>query len=287
MSGHGVVTVVGDLVEDVVVWLTGPVAVGTDNPATVRRSPGGSAANVAASVARAGGRARFVGRVGDDGSGDVLAGQLGTAGVDVRVQRGGRTGTVVVLVDPDGERTMFPDRGAAAALGPIDPAWLDGTAVLHVPAYGLQTAAAVLVDAARAVRADDGAVTVDVSATSVVTGIGTEPLRALFDELAPAIVFANLDEATALGLLDGCPPWPVVVKRGPQPALVVRPDGSITEVPAVAVDGVRDTTGAGDAFAGGFLAAWTIGGGNGDLVAACAAGHAAAAAVLGHAGARA
>ena len=52
----GVVTVVGDLVEDVVVWVGGPVTVGTDNPAAVRRSPGGSAANVAAAVARAGGR---------------------------------------------------------------------------------------------------------------------------------------------------------------------------------------------------------------------------------------
>ncbi|MFT3852508.1 MAG: PfkB family carbohydrate kinase [Ilumatobacteraceae bacterium] len=285
MSGGGAVTVVGDLVEDVVVWLTGPVTVGTDNPAAVRRSPGGSAANVAAAVARAGGRARFVGRVGDDGSGDVLAAQLGAAGVDVRVQRGGRTGTVVVLVDPDGERTMFPDRGAAAALQGIDPAWLDGTAVLHVPAYGLQTAATVLVDAARTVRAAGGAVTVDVSATSVVDALGAGALCELFGELAPAIVFANHDEAVALGVIDTCPPWPVVVKRGPQPALVVRPDGSITEVPAVAVDRVRDTTGAGDAFAGGFLAAWTAGAGT-DLVAACAAGHAAAAAVLGRAGAR-
>src|SRR6478735_2045460 len=103
---NGLVTVVGDLVEDVVVWVDRPVTAGTDNPATVRRSPGGSAANVAAAVARCGGRARFIGRVGDDGDG--LVDELAADGVDVRVQRGGRSGTVVVLVAPDGEGRCCP-----------------------------------------------------------------------------------------------------------------------------------------------------------------------------------
>lgn len=275
------VTVVGDLVEDVVVWVGGPVTVGTDNPAAVQRSPGGSAANVAAAVARCGGAARFIGRVGDDG--DALVARLSAEGVDVRVQRGGRTGTVVVLVDPGGERTMFPDRGAAAELAPIEPSWLDGTTVLHLPAYGLQTAADVLLGAARSVRAAGGTVTVDVSATSVVRGLGADVVTLLIDELAPALVFANLDEAAALGVLDGRPRWTTVVKRGPDPALVLTAGGERREVPALVVDGVRDTTGAGDAFAGGFLTAHAAGL---DLVEACAAGHAAAAAVLRHAGAR-
>ena len=80
---------------------------------------------------------RFVGRVGDDEAGRLLTAELAAAGVDVRVQRGGATGTIVVLVTPDGERTMFPDRGASAALVHIDTSWLERTAVLHVPAYGL------------------------------------------------------------------------------------------------------------------------------------------------------
>jgi len=269
----GLVSVVGDLVEDVVVWVDGPVEHGTDNPATVRRSPGGSAANVAAAVARAGGRARFVGRIGDDGDG--LAAQLASCGVDVRVQRGGRTGTVVVLVDAAGERTMFPDRAAAAELGPIDSEWLAGSAVVHLPAYGLQTAADVLIAATRSVPA----VTVDVSATSVVATLGHR-FHQLLDELAPAVVFANAAEAVAAGLLDD-PPWPVIVKRGPDPASILC-DGRRVEVPAVAVGDVRDTTGAGDAFAGGFLTAYVAGA---DLVDACRAGHRAAASVLTTAGA--
>lgn len=100
----------GDHVEDVVVWLRGPLRAGTDNPATVHRTRGGSAAKVA----------RFLGRVGADELGDVLTGRLRACGVDVRVQRGGRTGSVVVLVHEDGERTMLPDRGACAGLGPAD-----------------------------------------------------------------------------------------------------------------------------------------------------------------------
>ena len=81
---------------------------------------------------------RFVGRVGDDDAGRLLTAELAAAGVDVRVQRrAASTGTIVVLVTPDGERTMFPDRGAAAALRHIDRSWLERTAVLHLPAYGL------------------------------------------------------------------------------------------------------------------------------------------------------
>src|SRR5688572_24603757 len=118
-SATATVTVIGDLLEDVVVWVAGAPVEGTDNPATIRRSRGGSGANVAAAAAAAGAAARFVGRVGVDGAGDALVAQLAAAGVDVRVQRGGRTGCVVVLVDGAGERTMFPDRAAAAELGPI------------------------------------------------------------------------------------------------------------------------------------------------------------------------
>ncbi|MET0160173.1 MAG: PfkB family carbohydrate kinase, partial [Acidimicrobiales bacterium] len=57
---------VGDLIEDVVVWLPGPVALGSDTVVRITRERGGSAANAAAAAVRAGGRARFVGQLGDD-----------------------------------------------------------------------------------------------------------------------------------------------------------------------------------------------------------------------------
>jgi sugar/nucleoside kinase (ribokinase family) len=282
---QGWITVIGDLLEDVVAWIDEPPIAGTDNPATITRTRGGSGANVAAAVALAGGRARFIGRVGDDPAGYMLTDQLDQVGVQVRVQRSGTTGSVVVLVDPSAERTMFPNRSAASELEAIDPRWLVGTSLVHIPAYGLLTAGAeaAIVNAAAAVRAADGIVTVDLSATSVVTQLGTQRLRELLDVLAPRLVFANHDEANAIHLADGDGvPWTSVIKNGRGPARIVRPDGSVTEVEAEPVDVVRDTTGAGDAFAGATLASLQRGE---TLEQACLAGHRGAALVLGTAGA--
>jgi sugar/nucleoside kinase (ribokinase family) len=271
---------VGDLLEDVVAWIDKPPVAGTDNPATISRTRGGSGANVAAAVALAGGRARFVGRVGDDPAGYMLTDQLDQAGVQVRVQRAGTTGAVVVLVDPSAERTMFPNRSAAGELGPIDPRWLADTALVHIPAYGLLTPSAesAISGAAAIVRAAGGIVTVDLSATTVVGFFGPDRMRELLDGLQPSIVFANADEASALDLATGpAPPWTTVIKHGRGPAEIVRPDGSISEVPAPPVANVRDTTGAGDAFAGTVLVALQRGE---TPEQACVAGHAAAAIVL-------
>lgn len=277
------ITVIGDLLEDVVVWTTAPTRSGTDNPAVVHRSRGGSAANAAVAVAGAGGRSRFIGCVGDDAAGDALVAALQRAAVDVRVQRRGATGTVVVLVDAGGERTMFPDRAAAAQLTEIDPVWLEGTDVLHLPAYGFlgEASAAALRSAAMQVRAAGGRVSVDASATSAIDAIGVDEFLSLIGALSPDLLLANADEARLLGLgRDGrVPPRGAtyVVKRGALPVLVIGDDGSVAEVPAERVHEVRDTTGAGDAFAGALLTSWAAGVALADAV---RAGHAAAAAVL-------
>ena len=111
---------IGDLIEDVVVWQGEATHHASDTSSRIERTRGGSAANVAYFAAASGLSARFIGQVGADRLGDQLIESMCEAGVDVIARRGGRTGSVVVLVQPDGERTMFPDRGCSPHLTEVN-----------------------------------------------------------------------------------------------------------------------------------------------------------------------
>ena len=190
-----------------------------------------------------------------------------SAGVDVRAQRAGRTGAVVVLVDGTGERTMLPDRAAAGELSDVDPDWLDGVTWLHVPAYSLlsEPIGAASLELVAHVRRAGGTVSVDASSVSVIESYGTDRFGALLDDVRPDVVFANEPES-ALVPLDRA--WVTIVKRGAG-AVTVLGDPAAAEpydVPVPAIGGVADTTGAGDAFAAGYIAASMAGVGIGDSV---------------------
>jgi sugar/nucleoside kinase (ribokinase family) len=243
--------VVGDLLEDIVVYIDRPPALGTDTPARIARRRGGSAANVAACAARAGAPARFIGRVGEDALGEWLVSDLTADGVDVRVQRRGRTGSVVVLVGPDGERTMLPDRAAATELVGVDTEWLDGVTWLHVPSYSLLsepigTAVRELIVALRRAR---GSLSIDVSSVGVVRDYGVERYGELLADLAPEVILANDSEAASLPAELSAV---TIVKDGPR-AVRVRESGKSWKVEVPQSSDVVDTTGAGDAFAAGYL----------------------------------
>ena len=280
---EGILAVAGDLVEDIVVWADEPLRAATDTAARVFRARGGSAANVAALAAPLV-STRFIGRVGDDAAGVALAGDLAAAGVDVRVQRGGRTGTVVLLVDAEGERTMFPDRGASAELAGVESGWLDGVAWLHLPGYGLEREPmrAELLRLAVLARAVGARVSVDASSTGLLAGIGVDRALDLVRAIRPDVLLANEDEAGLLGLAGGgavaASVAPIVViKHGPLPTDVVEAGELVARIDVSPVADIRDLTGAGDAFAAGFIAATLRGS---DVATACRAGHERAASVL-------
>jgi sugar/nucleoside kinase (ribokinase family) len=275
-----VLACLGDLVEDVIVRLAGPINMASDTHSDISRRRGGSAANVAARAAALGHRARFLGQVGADAIGTALLAELDAEGVDTTmVRRGGSTGTIVALVDHHGERTMLTDRRSCLDLDEPDPSWLDGVGVLHVPFYSLATGPiAATSTTAMAWAAERGiAVSIDLSSTAVLTEVGLDEVLRRLECAAPTVVLANADEAAALGIDGPVVGALTVIKRGPSPALIHVPDGSVIDVDAISVPGVNDTTGAGDAFAAGFL---TCPGWADDPRTACESGHRAAADLL-------
>jgi sugar/nucleoside kinase (ribokinase family) len=273
---------VGDLVEDVVVHLLEEVNVASDTRSVVTRRRGGSAANMIEAACTAGGRARFIGQVGNDPTGRWLTEQLEAVGADVVVRWRGRTGTIVVLVDPSGERTMLADRAACTELSDPDPAWLDGLHTLHIPYYSLvgEPLAATTRTLAGWANERGIRVSVDASSAALLQHDGADVALDRIAALHPQVVLANELEAEVLGVglhpdrLGGAT---VVVKHGAEPAVVLQSGREPLHVAGVPLDEVRDTTGAGDAFAAGLLLSLADGA---DLTAAVRHGHDVAAAAL-------
>lgn len=275
---------VGDLIEDVVVWLDEPFREGTDTSSRVTRTRGGSAANVAHFAACNGTTTRYVGCVGDDPLGESLVGQLARSGVDVRAQRRGRTGSIIVIVHQDGERSMLTDRGAAIELRDIDTSVLDGVHILHVPAYSLvvEPIAGSAIALARVARERGISVSIDASSAAVLEHFGAHRFRQLVEDMKPTYLLCNDDEARVLRAEEGVAGSQIVViKRGAEPVTVITNESRL-EVSVPKVAEIRDTTGAGDAFAAGFLGALLT---NADVQAAVHAGNALASRVLGSPGA--
>jgi ribokinase len=239
----------GDLLLDVIVRLEGPIAEDTDTYGRTKVGAGGQAANVAAWVAALGAEARFVGKRARDPAGRLVAEELARRGVELvgpEVEAG--TGTVVSVATPDGKRTMLSDRGVSTTFEPneLQPGWLRGCDWLHVPVYSL-SASPLRDTALRALRAVSQA-SLDLSGTVALEEAGVEFVRDLILDRSPTVVFGNEDEMRLLGDVDA---GAVVIKRGAG-GVLVRTAAGEREVPARHAQ-VVDTTGAGDAFAAGFL----------------------------------
>ena len=266
----------GDLLLDVVVRPAAPIERGSDVPGEVRFRQGGSAANVARSFVKLGGRGVLICSVGRDGWGERLVGALRGDGVRVRaVPARGATGRLVALVDGGGERSFVTERGAADALRPTDvrESWLRGSAsstCRRTPCSMSPSAAQRVARPSWRTRPGP-CVSVDLASAGPLRVFGVARARDAITSLAPDILFANRDEAALLtagragaggglgggsaGLLELAPL--VVVKEGGDGCRIMWLDAGsgerhrldIATTPMAAVD----TTGAGDAFAAGFL----------------------------------
>ncbi|MBI1351513.1 MAG: hypothetical protein GC156_10375 [Actinomycetales bacterium] len=255
---------VGDVMMDVTAVIDSDIAYASDTPANVTLQPGGVAANTAAWMAMDGKPVTLIGCVGDDAFGSSIRRQLLELKVDLHLQHSRKsTGTVVVIVDRRRERTMFPDAGANADLVASEAAAvITGDSHVHISGYTLLNPATRPVGLALLERA------IEVGATRSLDPASAAPLRAnlpLFEELVPQfdLLLANEDEAAVLSSVDdphralevlsdsvSC----VVIKVGARGVLARDPSG-LVNAPAPR-RAVVDTTGAGDAFAAGFLPAW-------------------------------
>jgi sugar/nucleoside kinase (ribokinase family) len=248
----------GDALVDVVAETGGAPVPDDDVTATITLTPGGQAANVAAWASHLGADAAMVTALGDDPAGHLVRELLGARQVTVRAATApARTGTVVSLVSGGGHRTMLSDRGAAGGLRAehLRPAWFAGLAWLHISGYALFSSEepdAALTAAALAAGAG-ASVSVDLSAATLVAHRGGSRCRALLQTVRPELVFGTADEFEALG---PDPTTTRVVKLGADGYRLEAADGTVEEFTPDGTAVVRDTTGAGDAFAAG----WLVGG---------------------------
>ena len=249
---------IGDLIEDVVVWLNSELNIGSDTDSIIVRTRGGSAANVAMFGALNGTPSRFIGQVGNDNLGEQLCASLRETGVDVCTVAEGRTGSIVVVVQPNGERTFLTDRGVASELSVFDVSYLAGVSIVHVPTYSLALGplATTAVQYIRAARTAGALISVDASSTSVLRDYGIVRYAELIASIGPDVFLCNNDEAVLLNI-DSAHPMPgaklTVIKRGALPVTAITAAGVVTKVATPTVANIVDTTGAGDAFAAGFL----------------------------------
>ena len=252
---------------DVLVKPADGITPGSDTAATIRACPGGAAANQAAWMAHLGAQVTFAGRVGARDA-DYHRRELASFGVRAHLAEDDQagTGTIVIMVAPDGERTMFTDRGANLRLRRSDlPAdLLDDAAVLHLTGYSfcepalLEVALWLLGQA----RSRGLAVTIDPASAAFLARL--EPGAFLRWTEGAAVCFPNRDEAAVLaGEADPVTMAArlsrhyglVLLKLGAQGALLAVPGEAPVPIPAYPAR-ATDSTGAGDAFCGAFLSRW-------------------------------
>jgi len=283
--------VIGDVIDDIVVRSDSEIRPDTDTDAVIELRPGGSGANVAAWLGWLGGAVRFVGTVGGT---DVAVHSAHLAEHGARsslASSDGPTGRIVVIASGQ-TRSMLTSRGANLATLPsqVTDALLADADHLHISGYSIFNGDgdewAALIARAQAAGLT---VSVDPSSAGYLRDYGVSRFLEVIQEAD--IVLPNLDEGRTLtgqeepeaiaAALSAIFPL-IALTLGPRGALIAE-GGSTVLVPTTPSAAMVDATGAGDAFAAGFLLARAAGS---TLSEAATAGHRAAGRAVQHAGGR-
>jgi sugar/nucleoside kinase (ribokinase family) len=263
------ILVIGDVMIDLLVRPEGPLAVGTDRRASIVARPGGSAANQAAWLAHFGIAVSFVGRVGAaDHAAQTAAFRACGVEPHLAADTERESGRLIAIIDPSGERSFLTDRGANDGLGEEDipDALIAGADLIHLSGYSFVAASPRSAVRRVVARAGDIPVSVDPASAEFLREMG--PANFLAWTRGAQICFPNSDEAAMLtGTEDHAEQLAVLAQH--YPLVVVKRGAEGCEAAAGAerwraaaptVTAI-DTTGAGDAFVAGFLAARLAGAG--------------------------
>lgn len=297
VSGH--MCVVGDFAWDVLIRTNSELLRGGDTFGEVMLTPGGSAANVAVWASRAGMRTEFVGKIGRDRFGQLAQEDLERERVGIHfVETDAHlTGSVAVFVDHTGERSMVSGHGADFYLLPSE---LPRTAIstarhLHLTAWSffVDPPRAAARAAARLATSAGATLSFDPGSFQMIGEMGVPQFLAVTQDLGIDILLPNKEEGSMLtgGLTDPDEIAPALAELFPGALIMLKLDadgslvyenGSATRIPA-GTNNLVDATGAGDSFAGGFLAHYLE---HGDAVAAARFATTISAWVIEHLGAR-
>jgi ribokinase len=272
MSAH--LTVVGDFAWDVLIRTNSELLKGGDTFGEVMLTPGGSAANVAVWAQRCGLATSFVGKIGRDRLGQLAMENLTNEGIDAHFveTEAHTTGSVAVFVDHTGERSMVSGRGADFYLLPseLPRELIRSTSHVHLTAWSFftdppRTAARA---AARAAQATGATLSFDPGSFQMIGEMGVKEFLSVTQDLGIDVFLPNYEEgqiltgqdepeAISAALADLYPSTLVILKLDADGALVYE-DGVASKI-APATNNLVDATGAGDSFAGSFLARYLQG----------------------------
>ncbi|HEX3088002.1 MAG TPA: sugar kinase [Ilumatobacteraceae bacterium] len=266
--------VIGDFAWDVLIRTNSKLLTGGDTFGEVMLTPGGSAANVAVWAARCGLHTEFIGKIGRDRLGQLAQEDLAKENVVTHLVETDEhlTGCVAVFVDQSGERSMVSGRGADFYLLPseLPRETVRQAGHLHMTAWSffVDPPRAASRAAAQLARECGATLSFDPGSFQMIEEMGVNQFLAVTQDLGIDVFLPNYQEGEVLTGLDEpeeiaaalaklYPQALIMLKLDADGALVYD-DGVATHIPP-ATNNLVDATGAGDSFAGGFLARYLSG----------------------------